>query len=297
MHRGYGHALNLHKIRSAVLRCGVTDGSLYTQRTIAAHKGRAYSSRMSYLPFLESLASIGVGVGFIAATVFVLYKLNQTVADSRVLAQRWKPSPTNAELEDDEREGGREQERGLDGGSRSRRQSRINAELQIDEEDLALNRAGLTSERQRAYISRSDIGVWLVSGLVFFVLCFSIVNICLDAAEQSTPFLEIAMPILFYAVLLVAVCGFVYLSYVQSPLRFKGGVVRTAEGPVKLVRAFAPVIGKRRYDRRYAFQVISGGVAMDVSEALFRLLDERRRYHVYYLEGGQNALVGIEELG
>lgn len=178
-------------------------------------------------------------------------------------------------------------------GTHIERQASLNAALRIGEEDLAMNRSGAVSERQRQHLRRKEWTFALVWGLSGLVWGNALYGVFIEGVRSSGSAVERMLPILLYAVIFVAWVGFGVLSYLRSPLRFNGGAVQTYQGNVTRADAY---VSAGKSGRRHAYYVRFLARSFEIPQGAHAAIDERKNYRLFYLEGGRGTLIGIEEL-
>ncbi len=177
--------------------------------------------------------------------------------------------------------------------SRERRQALLNETLQVDETDLALNRSGALSDKQK----RSAV---LLKVIVFLAIV-GMGAVVLNVVFSSIVSVVFRMPGFFerywrvFAVLAGAGAVLVLVVGIMAAFRLGRGpglVVKCAQGKIVRRRELLP-----RHAVTYRFSFEMNGLRFYTHEDLLRLLDERKVYRVYYVDGMHRQIVGIEEMG
>ncbi len=157
----------------------------------------------------------------------------------------------------------------------------------FDDYDLAANRAGALSERQRWRFIVARLGDHLLGALIVAFAAALIVNILIDrfTLAPTLDMIGIGLAVIFAGALILAVIHIV---------RALKSTVKMASGPVEKHEA-VPLTGVELEE------VTIGRATFFVPWAMVDILDEDAIYKVYYLERspriGGNMLLSAEVIG
>lgn len=228
-----------------------------------------------------------------ACIVLVTVKLISRMIRTATGRPEVKPEPLKGELDEHEWQSLHRIADAKRVMSRERRQALLNEALQVDETDLVLNRSGALSDKQK----RSAV---LLKVIVFLAIV-GMGAVILNVVFSSIVSVVFRMPGFFerywrvFAVLAGAGAVLVLVVGIMAAFRLGRGpglVVKCAEGKIVRRRELLP-----RHAVTYRFSFEMNDLRFYTHEDLLRLLDERKTYRVYYVEGMHRQIVGIEEMG
>jgi hypothetical protein len=157
----------------------------------------------------------------------------------------------------------------------------------FDDYDLAANRSGALSDRQRWRFVEARLGEHLLGGLIVAFAAALLTNILIDrlAIAPGLDMIGIGLAIIFVAALVLAVIR------ISRALRSE---VKSVSGSVEKHEA-VPLAGVELEE------VTIGHTKFFVPWALYDILDEDAIYKVYYLERsprvGGNMMLSVEVVG